>query len=308
MTSDAQIADAFRHIYGQMIDDNPPAPTWAQLSTTIIWRWRAFPRVWMAAAAAAFVVVAAVGGVAWLVSGGHAPVGGTSAMSPCAPTRSVAMTQWLVRGQVVNQKHWGPSGYELTVQVSDVLWTRDYYYWIGKRYDTPEITAGSTLKMSFADPTLGRDLEGRTLIMGVQAAGTPEELAAGTGEHLEWVFSVRLVFDSDWHLIDAANGGLNVLREVLRIYGNPGQDRVVALLNDAWVGYAADEAFIASKETAPEDGTKRPVPTTAPGPLGEWRKAHGCDSVPETASPTTAPTGSAREHADRDPWVPEIPG
>lgn len=209
----------------------------------------------------------------------------TGATTICDPTSGIGATQWTLEGQVTEQSKVNGIGTLIDVQVSDVLWTRDVYYWIGQKYDTPQIKSGSSLEILLPGPSASADMRDRSLIFVVQAAGTPEELAAGKGTHFVAVFSAHLVLDTNWNLIDARNGTLDTFREVQDLYPGQGLSRIVSLVDDAWSGYSARNETHPTSQQADQGGqgvATASVTTTTPGPLGEWRRARGCESAGQT--------------------------
>jgi hypothetical protein len=91
-TSDTQVRDAFRHIYGLMIDDSPLPPELEELSTLSL-QSTTGRKSWsgiLAAAGAFVIVVAAVGGVAWFLGATTSPDDADSAPPGAeAPTTTV---------------------------------------------------------------------------------------------------------------------------------------------------------------------------------------------------------------------------
>lgn len=200
----------------------------------------------------------------------------------CDPTFALGASQWVVEGRVMDQG--GTKDLRLLdLRVDDVLWTRDVYYWIGVKYDTPPLAPGAVLAVDLPEPSTKTSLTDQTLIFVLQAAGSPDELAAGRGAHDEVVYSARLVLNRNWELIEARNYTLGAYQEVFSMYPGSGLDRLVALLDDAWPEYAAsNESFIAESQLPSGEGSEASTPAAAlqtPGPLGEWRRARGCTNA-----------------------------
>lgn len=96
-TSDTKIQDAFRRVYGRMIDDCPPAPEWEDISTPTLSAARAKQRRagWLVAAGTAILMSVAVGGVVWLVGPRDGGVGvgpGTESPTTTLPAAVARMT------------------------------------------------------------------------------------------------------------------------------------------------------------------------------------------------------------------------
>lgn len=96
-TSDTQVTDEFRRVYGQMVDDSPFAPEWEDLWAEGLHPQPATRRHpgWMAAVAAAVVTLVAIGGVAILA--GNPPsnqeaVTGADSPTTTLTTRMARMT------------------------------------------------------------------------------------------------------------------------------------------------------------------------------------------------------------------------
>lgn len=194
----------------------------------------------------------------------------------CDPTFALGASQWVVEGHVVDQG--GTKNLRLLdIRVQDVLWTRDVYYWIGVKYDTPRLESGSVLTVDLPEPSTRTSLTDQTLVFVLQAAGTPDELAAGTGVNGEVVYSIRLVLDKNWNLVEARNYTLGAYQEVFDMYPGSGLGRLVALLDDAWPAYASsNESFIA---VGGSEASTQAIEVQTSGPLGEWRRAQGCESA-----------------------------
>lgn len=205
-----------------------------------------------------------------------APTGAGSYQSPdYDPTASLGGVVWIVDGEVLGLGS-GPHGSQtLEVRVNDVLWRRDYYFLWGERFDTPVVESGSTIRVTVFERSTKADLAGR-MFLGLDADGTPEEFAAGVDADGLSPYGLRVAFDPDWNLVEAPHGAFDAVSEVLDLYPGQGLERVVALVDDAWVGLEAEnEAAMAEMAAADPAKAPRFVPPATPGPLGQWRRAHG---------------------------------
>jgi hypothetical protein len=202
------------------------------------------------------------------------------------PTPWLGADAWLVEASLLEQPIQSSPPWTLSVRTGKVLWQRSTYYWLA-RYTTPELPEGADLAVEFAEPSADIDLHDIQLILGLQAAGTPEDLRAGHREDGASPFAVQLVFDQDYNLIDAGGNHLDAYREVLALYPGQGLDRVVALLDDAWVQYEFDNEWGLSVVNAddpaaiPSRDEGRPA---TPGPLGTWRRENGFESTDDSGA------------------------
>ncbi|GIU91578.1 MAG: hypothetical protein KatS3mg011_0484 [Acidimicrobiia bacterium] len=209
-----------------------------------------------------------------LVSGCSGSVGGEDNVGD--PSGWIGAVSWVIEADVVS--HSGGGGVdELEVVVRDVVFARDDYYWLG-RYPLPALEAGGTLKVELSGPTQGIDFTGETVILAVQAAGTPDELAAGVRRDGGLSHSVVMVFDNTWSLVEAGGGHYQVYREIWSRYVPHDGGSLIRLLDDARVQLAYDnEQVLAAEETdggRPDRDRFENRPST-PGPLGEWRRERG---------------------------------
>lgn len=106
-TSDTKIQDAFRKVYGGMIDDRPPAPEWEEISTpTIRTTTVGGPNRragWLAAGAAAALVLVVMGGTLWLLGRGSGETGvgpGTESPTTTLPAAVARMTVVFAPGEI----------------------------------------------------------------------------------------------------------------------------------------------------------------------------------------------------------------
>lgn len=193
------------------------------------------------------------------------------------PTGWIGSTAWLVEAEVLNQ----PSG-NMDLRIIEVLYQSPTYFYSGK-YETPNLAPGTDLPIALDQASTRVGLEGTTIYVAVQAAGSPAELEAlkrandGRRSH-----AAIMIFDPDWEMIEAGGGHYDKFNEVYRLYTEgDGMARVLALIADASARLSAsNDRALEENQMTPEEleaSSSWTLPPT-PGPLGEWRQSNGYES------------------------------
>jgi len=184
-------------------------------------------------------------------------------------------TDWLSAGvltidaQVEGVSSDGQSGLIFDVLVDDVLASIDTYYFGGGEYVTPDVSGGDRITVHEGAPALDAQLEDGRFFFVLQVDGTPEDVAAGRDAHgFETPYFVLAVFDSTWQLVDAQRPLYPQLVEILALYPES-LEGVGQLIADARAQF---EAMLVYAGSSSAGGAAE---VTTPGPLGEWRRAHG---------------------------------
>lgn len=169
----------------------------------------------------------------------------------------------------------GHMGEIADVVVMQVLDSSDTYNFGYDAYPTPELVVGDHIRIREGAPTNHVSLKDGRFYFVLQIYGTPEDVAAGRdAEGFDAPYFVLGVFDQTWKLIDGQRDLYPQLQGVLALYPG-GLDGVRQLVADA---YAKREAMAPyNVPLTPENAAlaESAPNVTTPGPLGEWRRAHG---------------------------------
>lgn len=203
---------------------------------------------------------------------------------PADPTGWLEIVAWVVAADIIEEREGRPgSELELRLANTELLHTTPTHPH-HSRLDFTEI-GSDWANLNVHDS--GRSYLGERVLLALLGTGTRAEQLAGEQENGALVLAVVMILDEDGNLLEAVSRNTELYRELLALYGPPGLDAVISLVDDGrtlaiWSANRVDPDDPDNPDFDP--GPLPPRPAT-PGPLGEWRRANGWESDPDAPSP-----------------------